>query len=265
MRSRRTTGRLALLGLGLGLATGCVPDHGQQLLAMGELVSPSGERLAHQPIDQYQITFLVEGETGEVEIRRLYSDANESGDPIVTDEDGRFTITQNALDLSYSWERDEYVCEDRCVSWEEVCQTESEQICSTCYEDYCWEECWDECWDETYCDDYGCWTETWCDTSCGTFCDTESYACDCYWQDYAECWDECSATVEDCDWVTRTYTSPVPYGRVLSAEAAIALPGRSPIAGEPLVSEHRECERDEECDYDERWVQHDRFVVPDRR
>lgn len=37
-----------------------------------------------------------------------------------------------------------------------------------------------------------------------------------------------------------------------------------PIAGEPLVSRHRECRRGEECNYDEQWVQHDRFVVPER-
>jgi hypothetical protein len=251
------------------VAVGCGPSLSdpQRLEATGEVVELDGVTpRAGQLVDRYELSFVVAGEGGEVTIERQLA-ASADGDAIVTDADGLFRIVSEDLALSYEWQRDELECVDSCVTWETVCEQVTEEVClNTCSELDCWEECTPECWEERFCDEDGCWTEVVCEDVCGEVCEPITYPCDCHTETYEECFDQCVETVEDCDWVTRTYTSPASLEDVITTEARVWLrDGQSAaraFVGEPLEAEqHRTCNRNGECNLENLWIQRDRFPI----
>jgi hypothetical protein len=264
--------------------TGCAPgEGGQRLDAVGELVGADG--VTPRPdllVYSYELTFVV---AGDVEIHRLFTeDAAPGKRGIRADAKGLFTITSADLGLSYDWERDELVCGDVCVAWDESCHEVTEEVClDTCTYEECWDECWDDCsttcWDETVCeifyDEDGypyeeCWVETFCEddctTSCEEVCDSFSEGCNCHEETYEECDEVCVATEEHCEWVTRTYTSYPSLAEIVATRAAIRIadPGGETlvIRGRPLEAHQRETCDDDDCELVNEWIQRDRFVLP---
>lgn len=264
---------VAIATVGL-LATGCTTAEEQHLNATGELVGGDGRTpIAGARIDRYQLAFTVNSDGGgDVDIIRVFT-RNESGNPIETNADGWFHISASNLALSYNWDSDEYVCDDVCVTWETVCNDVSEEVCDTCTDDDCHDECHQECttecWDEEVCDDTGCWIETvcedTCDDVCETVCEPVQYDCNCRWETYEECSDECTESTEECDWVTETHTSDALLREVTKSRATIwtsdADGKRRIITGVPDELETGwECSRDSDC-IGGVWMQKDRFVL----
>jgi hypothetical protein len=256
---------------------GCAPDGAEQrLIATGELLAADGETpLVGARINKYRLTFLLEGEAGPVQIQRDFrSDA--AGHPIVCNAQGRFAIANDDLALAYEWERDERMCGTVCVAWDTVCHEVREEVClSSCSEDTCWDECWDECtpecWDETVCDDVGdCWAETVCVDSCveecAPVCETTSYPCECFWDSHERCSDECVEHAEQCEWVTRVYTTHPALDRVDATRAELWLDGDGDtrrVIGTPIEAhQFRGCDDAGRCTPLDLWVQRDRFVAP---
>lgn len=271
------------MGLVCSVATiGCgtsTPEEHQRLVAAGQLLTADGATpLAGMAVDRYQVTFVVAGENGDAEINRLFSE-DESGAGIVTDADGWFRVASPDLALAYDWQRDELVCGEVCVAWDTVCDQVTEEIClDTCTEEQCWDECWDdcavECWDEEVCDgDGNCWVETvceeYCTEVCETVCDTVSYGCNCYLDTYEVCDDQCVESAEECEWVTRTYTSAASLGDVIGTRTTVWV--HDETLAEHLIDgdlieaqQHEGCNAAGECGPVDLWVQKDRFVVPFR-
>jgi len=207
----------------------------QQLVATGELVAADGTTpVTDRSIDAYRLTFVVADGN---EIERTFT-KHESGDPIRTNDAGRFHILESNLALSYDWQQDEYVCQDICTEWVTTCHDVSEEVCAeqcaVVTYDECWDECWDECdttcHDETYCDDEGCWTETVCSDDCTNVCETvcqpvteEQCWDECHVEVSEQCNDDCTASVESCEWVTMTYTTFPALSDIVSTRAEIRL------------------------------------------
>ena len=208
-----------LVGAPCLVLAGCSPGDGQRLLASGEVLQADGSPARDLAIDTYAITFHLQN--GVAIERRFESRGPEDG--VVTDGAGLFRIDARDVALSYDWERDEWVCEDVCTTWETTCALVTDYVCVDDCEvvtyDECWDECWEDCesvcWDETVCDAWGdCWTETTCDEDCTSSCDTvcgtvteEVCEQDCWTEENEVCEDVCLEIVEECGWVTRTYTS----------------------------------------------------------
>jgi len=278
LRARYAAVLLAAGGVGCG---GLNLDEGQRLAAAGQIVAADGlTPVAALPVERYQLTFVVAGQSGDAEITRTFEQTapGSAGAAIVTDSAGWFRIETEDLALSYDWQRDELICSDVCASWETVCEQMTEEVCSDiCSEDRCGDECWDECstecWDETYCDDDGCWTEPVCEDFCTVVCDvvceTVSYLCNCSLETHDVCDDVCGEVVEECDWETRTYTAYPALGEVVSTRADIRIrrDGDSEqvtIAGDPLEAfQYVGCDAAGECEPTNLWVQKDRFVLPE--
>ena len=262
---------IAWLALGATLvACGSDDDH-QRLTATGTLLDGEGNPLAGSEISRYDLTFVLNGEEGPVSIQRSFDDDG-TGSPLITDANGRFHVTSNDLALAYDYQRDEWVCEDVCTAWETVCYEVTEEVClDTCAEDQCWDECWDDCdvdcYDETVCDEYGdCWTETVCDESCtevcDTVCETVAYPCNCYLETYDQCDDECVQIVEECGWVTRTYTAFPALNEISTTEAELQLTDGTWISGVPIEAFQQDtCQDDGKCELVNLWVQKDLFTV----
>lgn len=264
----------------MSAACGRHDDAGQRLDATGIVVGADGVTpLGRADIDEYVLYFQVADGT-EIE-RRFQQDVTEPNG-IRTDASGAFRIEAEQLALSYDWEQDEYVCEDVCVEWETMCELVTEDVCvQVCepvtYED-CWDECWDECettcYDDVVCDDEGyCWTETVCEDDCTQVCEpvcgtvTEDECWDdCHQETYEQCDDVCLEIVEECGWVTRTYTSYPELSEVVSTRAEIHLRDSDGnphiVAGETLEARQaKDCDGDR-CEPLNLWEQRDRFVVP---
>lgn len=250
-------------------ALACGPDHDpQRLVASGQIVaSDESTPRAGVAVDRYQLTFVVAGEVGDVAINRAFEETPD-GSPIVTDADGRFEIRGEDLALSYTWERDELVCWDVCVAWVTYCEQVTEEICaSVCTDLECWDDCATECWDEVVCDDYDCWVETYCDEACSEVCEEVSYDCDCHLETYEVCGDECIKTVEECEWVTRTYTSQASLEQIVSTQADLWSrhddSGERRVTGQTLQARQEvECDGEGHCAPGNLWIQDDRFVLP---
>jgi len=274
----QAAGLFAAIGVG---CSGLNLDEGQRLVATGQVVTGGSlQPAAELPVKRYQLTFVVAGEDGDAEITRTYEQTtpDTAGEAIVTDSTGWFRVEAADLVLSYDWQRDELICSDVCATWETVCEQVTEEVCSDiCSKDECRDECWDECstecWDETYCDDYGCWTETVCEDFCTPVCDvvceTVSYQCGCSIETYDVCGDSCVEVVEECDWVTRTYTAYPSLDEVVSTRADIGIGAGSGgehviIPGEPLEAfQYVGCDAAGECGPTNMWVQKDRFMLPE--
>ncbi len=259
---------LAVAALGCGSTEG--EARRQRLVASGTLLASDGVTpVAGAPIDRYELTFSFAGEVGEAFVERRFSDDG-AGSPIVTDDSGRFQITTSDLALSYDWERDELVCQNVCQSWDTICHDVTEEVCTdTCTEEQCWSDCWDDCtldcYDEWVCDEYDCWTETTCEETCievcDTVCDVVSYPCNCYWDTYQQCHDECVATVEECDWVTRSYTTNPALQDIVSTQARLWPADEGPVGGKTVEAyQHESCA--DTCQPTNLWIQKDRFVLP---
>ena len=85
-------------------------------------------------------------------------------------------------------------------------------------------------------------------------------------ESYEECSDHCVETVEDCAWVTRTYTSPASLEDVIATEATVWLRDGQGAAhafvGLPLeAQQHRTCNSEGECSLENLWIQRDRFTI----
>ncbi len=268
----RSMALIAALGV---LALGCVPTEEQRLDATGELRAPDRHTpMSDTLIELYEITFTVDGDNGEeVAIRRSFTN-NGRGDDIITDGGGRFKITASNLTLSYNWERDEYECENVCSAWDTVCTDVSEEVCDVCTENECWDDCYEECdldcWDEKFCDEDGnCWTETICkkecDDICQTVCEPVDYDCNCRWETYQDCNDECVETVDECEWVTRNYTSHPSLDEVKTTSTAVWTRddngNQRIVTGEPVGDGNGAvCDRGSECN-GRAWIQTDLFIM----
>jgi len=267
--------RFVTIGLVLLLAGGCMTNDEPRLIATGELLAADGHTpLGDKVIDRYVLTFSVLDNAGDpIDIVREFIHDGR-GKPIVTNGDGQFEIRSATLELSFDWERDEYVCDDVCVTWDTFCTEVNEEVCDVCTEQDCWddcsESCYDECWDEEYCDEDGCWTETVCeevcDESCQTVCEPVDYDCNCRWETYEECDDVCTETTEECDWLTRTYTSYRSVDEVKKTKAAVWTRDKTRrlymIGGEQNEdATGPDCGEDGQCDQ-RLWFQNDRFVAP---
>jgi hypothetical protein len=253
-----------LLAVGAVACGNDVEHDPQRLVASGQLVTESGTPLADVSVDRYRLTFVVAGEAGEVPIERVFT-TDAHGAPIASDVDGRFEVRSEDLALSYQWQRDELECQDVCVAWEEVCEQASEEVClDICTELECWEDCTTECWEETVCDEFGeCWLETVCEDSCSEVCEPVSYECNCHVEVYEVCGDECIETVEECAWVTRTYTSDASLGAVVRTHADITLSSQEIVEADVLEAyRHVACDEDGECSTTNLWIEKDRFVPP---
>lgn len=270
-----------LRGIGLGVSlSACFPDDTRQHLdAEGTVLDAEGAPLAAAKIDAYVVYFQVADGT---EIERRFDEDVTGPSGIHTDASGRFHVTSADLALSYDWQRDEYVCEDICTTWETTCTSVTEQVCvpqcETVTYDTCWDECEDDCvtscYDVPACDEDGnCWSETVCTedctpicvTVCGTVTENQCYD-ECWDETYDVCEDVCLASVEECDWVTRTYTSYPALSEVVAARSEIVLrdaTGESrTIAGETVVSEQDQQCDGERCEPLNVWLQRDDFVAP---
>jgi hypothetical protein len=267
------------IGLGVSLSACFADDTWQRLDAEGTVLDTEGAPLAAAEIDAYVVYFQVADGT---EIKRRFVEDSSSPLGIHTDSAGRFKVTAPNLALSYDWQRDEYVCEDICTLWETTCNTVTEEVCVQQCETVTYDACWDECesvcvtscYDDTYCDEDGnCWTETVCGEECSPSCVT---VCGPVTEDqcYDECWDEtydvcedvCIESVEECAWVTRTYTSYPALSEVVAARSEIVLrdaTGEShTVAGEAVVSKQKQQCDGERCEPLNVWQQQDNFVVP---
>lgn len=259
----------------MSIGVGCSPHEPQRLEATGQLVAADGQTpLPNTAVDDYELTFKLLGENGEVSISRAFEQDAE-GDRITTDPQGIFRIEARDLRLSYDWSREELECRDECIAWETLCETVTEEVCySTCSEEQCWDECYDDCytdcWEEEYCDDDGCWGETVCEDDCVEVCEptceTVSYACDCQWESYEVCSDSCVLTEEVCEWVTRWYTAYPALSEVQSTTAAVRLPDKAGnlriLKGDNInAHQHQQCDENG-CLPIPLWVQDDRFRVP---
>jgi hypothetical protein len=255
-------------------------DLGQQLSATGTVVASDGVTpLDRTEIDAYVIYFQVADGT---EIARELTDDVQEPRGITTDVEGRFHIEATHLALSYDWEQDEWVCQDICTLWETSCEMVTEEVCVDVCEvvtyDECWDECWDECtttcWDEVVCDDEGyCWTETICEDDCTTVCEPvcgtvteeECYP-ECHDETYEVCEDVCVESVEECGWVTRTYTSYPEFSEIVGTRTEIVLrddAGQTHVVpGETLEAGRAQRCDDGACEPLSVWLQRDRFVAP---
>lgn len=263
---------IAITAAALGLVSGCVFSEEQQLVAQGELVRADGRTpVGDTLIEQYSLTFSFASDGGgTVDIRRAFS-RDESGNPIVTDANGKFRIEASNLALAYDWEAEEQVCDDVCVTWDTVCTDVSEEVCDTCTEQECWddctEECVTECWDEKVCDEYGdCWIETVCEDDCAdvcqTVCEPVDYDCNCRWETYEQCDEQCTESASECEWVTQTYTSYPALREITRTRATVwtrdGSGGRNIIVGDTIEQQTGlRCDNDSTC-----WLQTDRFVFP---
>ena len=82
-----------------------------------------------------------------------------------------------------------------------------------------------------------------CSTSCETVCGTVEEPCNCGFVTYEVCEDECQLWSEQCEWVTRVYTSYPDLSEVVATEASVWLQGES----EPLSGQPRQAERALDC------------------
>lgn len=279
MRARR----LACGVLATVVLSACNPSdsQGQRIGATGIVVASDGKTpLSGVEVDAYVVYFQV---SEDVEIERRFEQDVTEPDGIRTDGAGTFRIEAANLALSYDWERDEWVCSEHCTDWDTYCELVTEDVCTdycepVTYED-CWDECWEECetvcYDEVVCDDDGnCWDETVCEeecssSSCETVCETvtedECYQ-ECNEETYEVCEDVCMETVEECDWVTRTYTSYPELSEVLSTRSELILRDAEGAA-HVIPGDTLEAGQAEKCDEDrcvpiDLWHQRDRFIVP---
>lgn len=251
--------------------SGCFPEPPtQHLVATGEVVAADGTTpVPNQSIEVYRLTFVVADGN---EIERTFT-RDESGDPIRTDQAGRFRVVASDLALSYDWQQEEYVCEDVCTEWVTTCQDVAVDVCVEQCEvvthDECWDDCWDECEtvcsDETVCDDEGCWTETVCQDECTTTCEqvcepvTEEQCWDeCHVEIVEQCNDDCATSVESCEWVTMTYTTFPELSDIVATRAEIRLTAQG---GAPRWITGVTLETGEKAGADE-WVTSDRFTLP---
>lgn len=263
---------------------GCLgaEDPSQRLMAVGQLLDAQGAPLPLEPIESYQLTFVL---AGDIEIERTFTEG------IITDDQGMFRVSASDLNLSYDWQEDEYECQDVCIETETYCYDVEEDVCvSQCDVvtfDECYDECYDDCsgstcYDETVCttyqDDEGntweeCDTETVCEDDCTTTCEpvcgsvTEEQCWDdCHVEVYEQCDEECVLFEEQCGWVTYTHTSYPELSEVVATRAEIAFQGKL-IEGDQLrAHEEQECEQDDagvkRCTSLGLWLQRDRFTVP---
>ncbi len=254
-----------LLLLATLLPLGCAPAPTVEVQATGLVVDGAGTPVPDLRISQYELTFIVDGHA----MRHRYTEDTDGSFPgIVTGPDGRFTIHDSDLLLSYEWVREEEVCWDECIAFETVCDTFEEEVCDLCTFEECWDDCWEECdtycWDEEICATYEdgsteCWIETYCEeesceTVCEPVCDTWTEPCDCRIETWDECFESCVETEEQCEWVTRRTMEYPTLGEIEATEARISLPEtEEDVLGENIVS----------SPVDElRWRQSDRFVLP---
>lgn len=268
-------------GLGIGVSlSACLPDDARQRLDAGAVVvDATGAPLAGAEIEAYVVYFEV-ADGFEIE-RRFVEDVTEPAG-IRTDEAGRFLVAASDLALSYDWQRDEQVCEDLCSEWQTSCQEVTEEVCvERCEEvtyDDCSQECWDDCetvcYDQTVCDEEGnCWSETVCEDQCTSTCEevcgpVTEYDCydECRVETYEECSDVCLEMVQECRWVTRTYTSYPELSEVVATRSELILRDADSqvhvTVGETLESRQGQKCDDERCEPLNVWIQQDRFVVP---
>lgn len=268
------------LGIGVSLSACLAGEDGRQRLdAEAIVVDAEGAPLAGVEVDAYVVYFQV---ADGIEIERRFVEDVTGPAGIRTGDAGRFQVAAADLALSYDWQRDEYVCEELCTDWGTSCAVVTEQVCvEQCDEvtqDQCWDECSDDCqttcYDDLVCDEEGnCWTETVCVDDCTTTCTTvcgpvTEHVCydECWEETYEQCDDVCLATVEECAWVTRTYTSYPDLSEVLSTRSELSLrdaDGQERVVpGETLESRQGQRCSDDRCEPIDVWLQRDRFVVP---
>ena len=120
------------------LARWRVGGGGSDAAREGEAANGSGRRRGGGSVagaegdtrqSQYELTFIVDGHA----MRHRYTEDTDASFPgIVTGPDGRFTIHDSDLLLSYEWVREEEVCWDECVAYETVCDTFEQEVCDVC-------------------------------------------------------------------------------------------------------------------------------------
>jgi hypothetical protein len=277
MRFRRLACGLGI-GVSLSACFGCGRDE-QRLDAEAIVVDAEGAPLAGTGVDAYVVYFRV---ADGIEIERRFVEDVTEPDGIRTDGGGRFQVAGQDLELSYDWQQEEYVCEDVCADWGVSCAMVTDVVCVEHCEEVTYDECWDECWDdcETVCqddvvcdEDGNCWTETTCEDVCTTSCEpvcgpvTENVCQDECWEEtYEQCDDVCLETVQQCGWVTHTYTSYPALSEVVSARAELFLRDAEGlehmVPGETLESRQGQQCSGERCNPVNLWLQRDRFVVP---
>lgn len=259
-----------------------VSERDPELIAVGEVLDPSGAPVANAQVESYRLRIVAR----DSEIIREYTDDDDDATAgIKTGDAGSFRVLDSHFNLALEWDEDVWVCEDVCTLYETTCVNVDEEVCTPICQDVTYDECWDECWDEcvqtcedvTTCDDSGCWTETYCTDDCTTYCEpvcqtvteTQCYD-DCTWVSHEECSDSCVQTVEECGWETVHHVDPVALGEIQSVRAEITwrapdgslqtTKGSAVQSGEQDTCAEAAVVDGATCTPYELWIQRDKFT-----
>lgn len=273
---RRTVG-LSIPALSLlALAAAACSGSGTSLEAGGRVQHSDGTPLADHVVTSYELTFVVDTGSGDVEVLRTYGGAEE----LTTDARGRFSLIDPALTLPYERLEEVYECQTLCVDSATQCYDVEQEDCTTTCSGSSWEECDECCYDEevctTYEDDEGntwedCTTSTTCEECGCTTVSDEDCTEDCVTGVVEVCEEECYATEEVCEWVTRATTENASLADVAVTRAEIVVLDRNGVPHRVAGSQRRagqaeQCHRTErgatECRTLDRWVQSDVFELP---
>jgi hypothetical protein len=261
----------------LVLAASACTNPGTTLEARGRLVHADGTPLTDHVVTSYELTFVVDQPDGDAEVLRTYGSAGD----ITTDDEGRFLLVDPALTLPYERFEEVYECTTICVDSATHCyDAEQEDCTTTCTDGGSYEECDECCYDEETCTTYEdsegnsweeCTTSSVCEECGCTTVTDEDCSEDCVTSVVEVCEDECFATEEVCEWITRSTTEYASLAEIAVTRAEILVLDRNGVPHRVAGAQRRaaqaeECRRVEggeaECRMLDTWIQSDVFRLP---
>jgi hypothetical protein len=249
---------------------------GTTLEARGRVVDSDGAPLVDHVVTGYELIFVIDTGAGDVEVLRTYGGSEE----VSTDANGRFVLVDPDLSLPYERLEEVYECNTLCVDSTTQCHDVEQELCTTSCSGSSWEECDECCYDEETCTTYEdsegntweeCSTSTVCEECGCTTVGDEDCTEDCVTEIVEVCEDECFATEEVCEWVTRATTETASLQDVALTRAELVVldgngvPHRVP-GTQRRAGPAEECRRLEsgatDCRTLDRWLQSDVFELP---
>jgi hypothetical protein len=261
----------------LTLAAVACTGRSTTLEARGHVLHSDGAPLVEHVVTSYELTFVVDrSSNGDVEVLRTYGAAGE----VATDGDGRFLFVDPDLVLPYERLEEVYECSTLCVDSATSCYDVEQESCTTTCSGSSWEECDECCYDEETCTTYEdsegntweeCSTSTVCEECGCTTVGDEDCTDECVTEVVEVCEEECFATEEICEWVTRATTEYASLADVAVTRTEIVVLDRNGVPHRVAGAQRRagqaeDCRRLEsgatECRPLDTWLQSDVFELP---